>query len=213
MTINIASLGEMTQPAVDKYMSFLHHDIQTRYFYSVNRYGRVPADYKKMLQVMKEHFKKFLFNQFQYSRTQILAFLLKGFKERGLNIFDFRDFLSSDACHIAVILDAFWKTHCWHLYGDDSFTQIEILHPPQLELLVERMSETEFAPEERIAYSKQLFDRAEKLPEKDYMWEFLMWELNRIHPTKEHLQPFLDYMKKENYKEFLYYQSLFSTCS
>jgi hypothetical protein len=42
--INTQSLGEMTDNAVKRYMRFIHEDIQTKYFYSINRFGRHQAN-------------------------------------------------------------------------------------------------------------------------------------------------------------------------
>jgi len=38
---NTASLGEMTDASAARYMSFIHEDITTRFFYSNNRYGQL----------------------------------------------------------------------------------------------------------------------------------------------------------------------------
>lgn len=42
VTINTASLGEMSQETVDWYLRFIQDHMDTRYFYSANRYGHFP---------------------------------------------------------------------------------------------------------------------------------------------------------------------------
>lgn len=43
LIVNTASLGEMVQRDVDAFMQFINYDVETKYFYSVNRFARFES--------------------------------------------------------------------------------------------------------------------------------------------------------------------------
>jgi len=210
LVINTASLGEMRQQAVNRYMQFIQEDLETCYFYSVNRYGRHPFDLLRLSRSLGAYLMKMAACKSQYSVSSIGSFFIRRLWQGIKTLIDFppREFISEDGCECAVMLDPYWKIHLWSFQGRDSHYQIDPSFPAYLEILAQRVSKRELSDADCISRSQLLLTEAMQMAERNIRWQYLMWESIRLNPTLENLHPFVEFLKKSRYREFSYYDEL-----
>ena len=133
--------------------------------------------------------------------------------EGGSSLFRPYRTVGEDTCDYSTPLDAYWKVLLWRLRTDNSFSTIDPICPPHLELLVERIPKITMPEDYRKFVSKNLLDEAMRKSTQDYEWEYLMWESVRIYPAKNNLTVWLDYLQKSNYDEYFHFKRLYDSLS
>lgn len=207
LVANTASFGEMTQQAVNRYMRFIHNEIHTRYFYSVNRYGRLPFELGRVFRAAMDQVVKVTTGRVQYSRKLVGSFLMHRIKA-GLNVLlDFppREFATGDGCDCTVILDPHWDVKIWNFL--DGHFQIEPASPAYLEIFAERQSRTRDVVE-RKRQSDELLNRAKARLAQDVEWQRMVWESVRLAPSIENLRPYVEFLKRKHYLEYAHYDRI-----
>lgn len=221
IVINTASLGEMRQTTIDRYMKFIQQDIRVKYFYSINHYGNFYGRYSRWVSIMKTAVNypiKLLKRGDLLNPSNLVNNILKiydNYKKAGLRCFiphairpNFEPNYE-DTCNCAVTLDSYWKIILWKFLDKDSFSQIEEYHAPYLELLAERLPKNNITDDYLIFESKKYFNEARHRIFKDKKWHSLMWKSVNLRPAEESLAVFLKFLAANKYVEYSYYKNIY----
>ena len=113
-----------------------------------------------------------------------------------------------DVASTSVKLSADWEILFWDAFGERSFHQLDPVHPPQLELMVRKLSAEERLPKARETIAGLLSLLADTVPRGGSDWHYCMWEPVRIFPSKPLIQKYIDGASPDVFRDAAYYREL-----
>lgn len=197
LVLNVGTLGEMTQTAVDRYFQLIEQEIHPAFFYSLDRYGQFPVT--RVIDGLK----------LRYEMTQTpRGHWIPG--EVTIEHSERFNYIARSAgptsCDYATPFDPYWSVLLWQAYGEGSFAQIDPAYPPTLECLVKRVPKPSLPDAQRERAALDLLREATQRADTDRAWERLMWDSVRTFPCRQNLVPWLDFLERANYDEYLYFK-------
>ncbi len=113
-----------------------------------------------------------------------------------------------DVASTSVKLSADWEILFWDAFGERSFHHLDPVHPPQLELMVRKLSAEERLPKARETIAGLLSLLADTVPRGGSDWHYCMCEPVRIFPSKPLIQKYIDGASPDVFRDAAYYREL-----
>ena len=197
LVLNVGALGEMTQAAADRYFQLIEQEIHSAFFYSLDRYGQFPVTRVvdgltlryEMTETPRGHWVP---GEVAIEHSERFNYIARS--------------AGPTSCDYATPFDPYWSVALWQAYGEGSFAQIDPAYPPTLECLLKRASKDSLPDAERQRAALDLLDEAMRRADTDRARERLMWESVRIFPCRQNLVPWLEFLERANYDEYLYFK-------